>query len=181
MKAGQNVPNANQVNVVKPVIWIAKQVVKIAYAILIQVSVHVAAVKMDFILIAGIGSVIHVKVPDAAAAAILIRVTRVQHINIGVQNVSTIVITVHQGATKPSVVQDFVRVDITDSMMITKGDIFVRAVQSAAHLVHPLRYVIHAKQGLLTEIYIISANAKTTFAQPEVVVIVCNVRLLVGT
>lgn len=125
MKAAQNVLNANQVNVVKPVIWIAKQVVKIAYVILIQVYVHVAAVKMVFTLIAGIGSVIHVKVPDAAAAAILIRVTRVHQLNTGVQIVSTIVITVHQGAANSTDVLHLVRLAITDSMMFTKGDIFV--------------------------------------------------------
>ena len=79
---------------------IAKLVVKIAYAILIQVNAHVVAVKMVFTLIAGIGSVIRVEVGNAAAAAILLRVTRVHQLYIGVHIASIVVITVRLDATK---------------------------------------------------------------------------------
>ena len=100
VKAAPNVLNVYQANMVTHASLTAKQVVKIAYAILIRVNAHVVAVKMVFTLIAGIGSVIRVGIRDAAAAAIRIRVTHVHQVNIGVHIASTFVRTARLGATK---------------------------------------------------------------------------------
>lgn len=133
--------------------------VKTIFVILIQINVLLVAVKIGFTLIGTLGGVIDVEVP-AIAAAVLMRATHVYQLKTGVHIASTVVIqTVSLGVTKAADAPD-VRLDSTYGMILTKGEIFVRDVQSAAHLVLLLGHVIIANQGLLTEIYIISANVK---------------------
>lgn len=159
MKAASNVLNAYQANAVTHVRWIVMPGVKTIFVILIQINVLLVAVKIGFTLIGTLGSVLGVEVP-AIAAAVLMRATHVYQLKTGVHIASTVVIpTVSLGVTKKTDAPD-VRLDSIDSMIIAKGDIFVRDVQSAAHLVILLRHVMFANRCLLTAIHIISANVK---------------------
>lgn len=159
MKAASNVLNAYQANAVTHVRWIVMPGVKTIFVILIQINVLLVAVKIGFTLIGTLGSVIGVEVP-AIAASVFMRATHVYQLNTGVHIVSTVVIpTVSLGVTKKTDAPD-VRLDSMNSMIIAKGDIFVRDVQSAVQFVILLRHVLFANICLLTEIHIISANAK---------------------
>lgn len=154
MKAAPNALNAHQVNLVTHASLIAKADVKVIFAILIQVYVHLVAVKMDFTLTSQMGCVISVEV-IVVAAVVILYVARVHQLFTGAHIVSTVVTIVRSGAIKTMDVLH-VNLDTINDMKLTKGDLFVLAVQCVVYLVLLTLTVVLANTDIMLTITAVS-------------------------